>query len=125
MRTESYEFQSYELSDPRFGTSRSLKSTGILPDWPRGRRLGRVGECESPERNFGGTFQNCFAVISPVSQKLKSSMRAYVFRGRDASYLAPPAQIRTSPIRAYGSHLGCRPGDAGKLVGERDRQHVV
>src|SRR5258708_12835085 len=29
------------------------------------------------------------------------------FRGRDASYLAPPAQIRTSPIRAYGSHLGC------------------
>ena len=29
------------------------------------------------------------------------------FRGRDASYLAPPAQIRTGPIRAYGSHLGC------------------
>jgi hypothetical protein len=28
------------------------------------------------------------------------------FRGRDASYLAPPAQIRTGPIRAYGSHLG-------------------
>ena len=28
-------------------------------------------------------------------------------RGRDASYLAPPAQIRTGPIRAYGSHLGC------------------
>jgi hypothetical protein len=25
----------------------------------------------------------------------------------DASYLAPPAQIRTGPIRAYGSHLGC------------------
>ena len=28
-------------------------------------------------------------------------------RGRDASYLAPPAQIRTGPIRAYGSRLGC------------------
>jgi len=28
-------------------------------------------------------------------------------RGRDASYLAPPAQNRTGPIRAYGSHLGC------------------
>ena len=28
-------------------------------------------------------------------------------RGRDASYLAPPAQSRTGPIRAYGSHLGC------------------
>src|SRR5258708_1593931 len=24
------------------------------------------------------------------------------FRGRDASYLAPPAQIRASPIRAHG-----------------------
>jgi hypothetical protein len=29
------------------------------------------------------------------------------FRGRDASYLAPPAQIRASPIRAHGSYLGC------------------
>jgi hypothetical protein len=28
-------------------------------------------------------------------------------RGRDASYLTPPAQNRTGPIRAYGSHLGC------------------
>src|SRR5262245_64246824 len=28
-------------------------------------------------------------------------------RGRDPSYLAPPAQNRTGPIRAYGSHLGC------------------
>src|SRR6202165_2110534 len=39
----------------------------------------------------------------------KASFRrsARHFRGRDASYLAPPAQIRTGPIRAYGSHLGC------------------
>jgi len=28
-------------------------------------------------------------------------------RGRDAHYWAPPAQIRTSPIRASGSCLGC------------------
>src|SRR5271157_2097008 len=27
-------------------------------------------------------------------------------RGRDASYLAPPAQIRTCSFPAYGSHLG-------------------
>jgi hypothetical protein len=27
-------------------------------------------------------------------------------RGRDASYLAPPAQIRTGGIPAYGSYLG-------------------
>src|ERR1700726_283788 len=29
-------------------------------------------------------------------------------RGRDASYLAPPAQIRTCGFPAYGSHLGYR-----------------
>jgi hypothetical protein len=28
-------------------------------------------------------------------------------RGRDASYPAPPAQIRTCGFPAYGSHLGC------------------
>src|SRR6516165_11491434 len=28
-------------------------------------------------------------------------------RGRDASYLAPPAQNRTCSFPAYGSHLGC------------------
>ena len=27
--------------------------------------------------------------------------------GRDASYLAPPAQNRTGGFPAYGSHLGC------------------
>ena len=27
-------------------------------------------------------------------------------RGRDAHYWAPPAQIRTCPIKAFGSHLG-------------------
>ena len=31
----------------------------------------------------------------------------YDFRGRDASYLAPPAQNRASGIPARGSHLGC------------------
>jgi hypothetical protein len=30
------------------------------------------------------------------------------FRGKDASYLAPPAQIRTGPIRAYGLYDGRR-----------------
>jgi len=30
-----------------------------------------------------------------------------VNRGRDARYRAPPAQIRTGPIRASGSYLGC------------------
>ena len=29
------------------------------------------------------------------------------YRGRDAGCPAPPAQIRTCPIRASGSYLGC------------------
>jgi hypothetical protein len=32
---------------------------------------------------------------------------AAVSRGRDASYLAPPAQIRTCGFPAYGSYLEC------------------
>ena len=32
---------------------------------------------------------------------------ASLYRGRDAHCWTPPAQIRTCPIRAYGSHLGC------------------
>src|SRR6476646_3088051 len=34
-------------------------------------------------------------------------LAAGALRGRDASYLAPPAQIRTCGFPAYGSHLGC------------------
>src|SRR5712691_6159083 len=38
------------------------------------------------------------------------------YRGRDAHYCAPPAQIRTCPIKAYGSHLGCL--TANRLLGQ-------
>ena len=33
-------------------------------------------------------------------------MRVSSNRGRDARCRTPPAQIRTGPIRAYGSYLG-------------------
>jgi hypothetical protein len=42
--------------------------------------------------------------------------------GRDASYLAPPAQNRTGGFPAYGSHLGCvtakRSLGQGPIVGQ-------
>src|SRR6476620_1602776 len=47
-------------------------------------------------------------------------------RGRDASYLAPPAQIRARSFPAYGSHLGyprqlcatvCEPASVTRLCG--------
>src|ERR1700688_3033658 len=46
--------------------------------------------------------------MSEVGSNSEVGKRNREVRGRDASYLAPPAQIRTGPIRAYGSRLGCR-----------------
>src|SRR6187200_719943 len=43
-------------------------------------------------------------VLSSCSRLWASGAK---LRGRDASYLAPPAQIRTCGLPAYGSHLGC------------------
>jgi hypothetical protein len=37
-----------------------------------------------------------------------SVINSRLLRGRDASYLAPPAQNRTGGFPAYGSHLGYR-----------------
>ena len=45
--------------------------------------------------------------MSAIGKSGRDSGDRVSVRGRDASYLAPPAQIRTCPIRAYGSHLGC------------------
>src|SRR6266436_2170992 len=59
--------------------------------------------------------------VSPIAQK-----SALSGRGRDASYLAPPAQIRTCSFPAYGSHLGyprqryaavCEPASLTRLCG--------
>jgi hypothetical protein len=43
--------------------------------------------------------RGCSSTSGPVSTTLD--------RGRDAGYPAPPAQIRTCPIKASGSYLGC------------------
>jgi len=60
----------------------------------------RIGQITYHDADLTATFVclGSFASVWP---------RTDDFRGRDASYLAPPAQIRTGPIRAYGSHLGC------------------
>ncbi len=46
------------------------------------------------------------ATDAPQHDPHKQKDRQRQDRGRDASYLAPPAQNRTGPIRAYGFHLG-------------------
>jgi hypothetical protein len=55
------------------------------------------------------------------------------FRGRDASYLAPPAQIRTCGFSAYGSHLGyrrryvavCEPTPVSRLSGSESSACLI
>ena len=46
-------------------------------------------------------------LISAPSKVLIFRMPPHGVRGRDARFRAPPAQIRTSGIPAYGSYLGC------------------
>src|ERR1700675_2106172 len=42
-----------------------------------------------------------------LDQQFRARKRPVGYRGRDAHYWAPPAQIRTSGLPAYGSYLGC------------------
>ena len=52
------------------------------------------------------TLSSCrteyFVVKVSFGSKPVLTVPKFDFRGRDASYLAPPAQIRASPIRAHG-----------------------
>jgi hypothetical protein len=68
--------------------------------------------------SFPGMDGDCHKPTHAVQQT--------VCRGRDASYLAPPAQIRTCGFPAYGSHLGyqrqqcaavCEPASVTRLCG--------
>src|SRR5450755_5100966 len=57
-------------------------------------------------RGKRSTRKSDFGVFTQPGSNAPFWPSADDFRGRDASYLAPPAQIRTGPIRAHGSHLG-------------------
>jgi hypothetical protein len=67
-------------------------------------------------RNHGARIRSASAQSTDVIQNLSTRPRSAheptnavqqpQLRGRDASYLAPPAQIRTYGFPAYGSHLG-------------------
>ena len=62
----------------------------------RNEKRDRYYECQQNE--FDSVPSRQWMLLCALSaHKTPTSVR-----GRDASYLAPPAQIRTSPIRAYG-----------------------
>src|ERR1700737_2969216 len=82
---------------------------------------------ESAAVNLTSTAASCWArVISPSIQAEYMARQRPGGCGRDASYLAPPAQIRTCSFPAYGSHLGyprqlygavCEPASLTRLCG--------
>jgi hypothetical protein len=72
--------------------------------------------CALPYRRFARTLADTgarlgadadrYSFIAVDSHHLLLADFTGAHRGRDAGCPAPPAQIRTSPIKAYGSHLG-------------------
>jgi len=82
-------------------------------------RPGTTGECEAQLWSFTGppgslANENALRVHWVAAESLDAALRYMrqryddfnISRGRDAGCPAPPAQIRTSGIPAYGSYLG-------------------
>src|SRR5450759_565361 len=64
-------------------------------------------EISSSLRHAASVIQSAYAQAYWLPTNQRRDKAARNDRGRDAHYCAPPAQIRTGPIRACGSHLGC------------------
>jgi hypothetical protein len=105
---------------PGAGLNRSLRGK-VLPCMPLSNRIG-----ENPPCGMIGRVEETSALLTGVPwlpatwntgaraatghavRPPSSVTNSRLFRGRDASCLAPPAQIRTGGFPAYGSHLGYR-----------------
>ena len=89
---------------------RSDQASGfvVLPKrWIVERTIAWLNRCRRLAKDWENLNRKALAFLRLASIRLMLKGGTSRFRGRDASYLAPPAQIRTGPIRAYGSHLGC------------------
>ena len=97
------------------GRARANQRRHSSPSWCRsgrsrpGRRSGRCAITTVARCACASTRRAIRPGSSPASAASALAVLTVwlLDRGRDASYLAPPAQSRTGPIRAYGSHLGC------------------
>ena len=100
-----------------------MKKTVDSPPWKRRNAgehnhvLGRWSTLQGAERHaksLAGAadpeYRDCSFPGAEREAKLLAAKDSQVIampreRGRDAHYWAPPAQIRTCPIKAFGSHL--------------------
>ena len=82
-------------------------------DYEHGEKLAAPMRSLSPEcRALLHDFvapASCADAVREANSREKADEQAKekTYRGRDAGYPAPPAQIRAGPIRALGSYLGC------------------
>jgi hypothetical protein len=83
--------------------SRKTCKPHALAQW-RGRSAVVVGGGPSKGRRGSAAL--------PIPDSRSAAKR---LRGRDASYLAPPAQIRTCGFPAHGSYLGCVTANACRI----------
>src|SRR4029077_6279423 len=90
------------VSSARAPLRTPLCAESTLTRFPRYRPIGTAELGKSGPNLPHGLIRQRDARGSPFSLPLSKCV--YLL---DASYLAPPAQSRTGPIRAYGSHLGC------------------
>ena len=49
----------------------------------------------------------CRKYSGPHFPTLRRMEFLWTYRGRNENCFSPPAQIRTGPIKAFGSYLGC------------------
>jgi hypothetical protein len=89
-----------------------LSCTSPNPPLRAQRAPARAGSFTGPNAKWRGVRYSVAIGGKAEDHMLNASSpsghSANCFRGRDASYLAPPAQIRTCGFPAYGSHLGYR-----------------
>jgi polygalacturonase len=95
----------------------SIMGPGLI--WGKGLSRGHQNDKDLPDttkpgvRNKTIALKNCFNVTLRDFSIFKGGWFGILatgvdnYRGRDAHYCAPPAQIPAGAIRAPGSHLGC------------------
>src|SRR5580704_16823166 len=102
-------------SEAGYIDARPLTASSAKPLATHGRTSFRC----SPDSGHSAEEWAC-----PFCAKETHALQQSSLRGRDASYLAPPAQIRTCGFPACGSHLGstavvavCEPTPVSRLSG--------
>ena len=84
----------------------SGKKSGGQPGHP-GETLRQTATPDIIMDHYPDACAKCSAPLTAETATGYVARQAQGYRGRSTHCWAPPAQIRTGPIRAFGSYLGC------------------